>query len=260
MYSFFFLLLSILIYFVVKVKASPSLCLLICFHLLTLFCLYIVLGTQSPQNISAGFVSLYSSVHVSRGKSESRLLKKRKHVPGKQKQCLLLTPGHGRGYTQSTNVPDDQGPHRPASRPQSISAASTCVCVCGCVCGCVSERVWELYYKCWGVEIKAIWYPGVICQFAAERSKVTGDRIMSGEHSWCIWSSRWEVQSSDYTPIREQCWVKTCQFPALTWAQCEKLRNDCSNIARTSTVGGPDNCLYFVYPNIFNIWTQTRLW
>lgn len=85
--------------------------------------------------------------------------------------------------------------------PQSISAA---VCV----------GVWVCALR--GAAIEAMWYPGIICQFAMDRTEVREDRIMSGEHPQCIWRTE-KVQSSDYTSIGEQRGVKMRQFPAVTW-------------------------------------------
>lgn len=57
-----------------------------------------------------------------------------------------------------------------------------------CVCVCVGGGG-KLCCKCCGVVIEAMRYPGIICQFAADRTEVRIDGIMSGEHPQCIWRS-----------------------------------------------------------------------
>ena len=67
-----------------------------------------------------------------------------------------------------------------------------------------------------------MWYPGIICQFATGRIQVKGRY----DHVWrsptMHLGTLKKVQGSDYTSIREQRGVKTCQFPAATrvWARC----------------------------------------
>lgn len=70
-----------------------------------------------------------------------------------------------------------------------------------------------------------MWYPGIICQFATGRIEVKGRY----DHVWrsptMHLGTLKKVQGSDYTSIREQRGVKTCQFPAVTWVWARCVRN-----------------------------------
>lgn len=190
-------------------------------HLLSFFpftfhhfipCLHIALaflcGARSLWDVSLIFLSAcLFSLFISQcasggGEGKSGILKKWMSE-GKQWTRRHLTCRHTRVHTQTIKALDRKGPHEAASGLNRLALP------------CLWEH--EQRYKCWGVVIEAMWYPGIICQFAADRTGAREDRIMSGEHPQCIWRSHWKVPGSDYTPIREQRRVKTCQFPALTW-------------------------------------------
>lgn len=146
-------------------------------------------------------------------------------------------------HAWSIKVAECQGPCEPSSGLNRLALKweREWVCVCG---------GGKLCCKCCGVVIEAMRYPGIICQFAADLTEVRIDRIMSGEHPQCIWRSHWKVQRSDYTPIREQSRVKTCQFPGLS-SKCEKLRDDCSHKA-LHLVARFEEKLQFVYQQAVN--------